>query len=195
MFLFPRLLVLIALAMAITAPAARAGQPAPRADAAAVEFFEKKVRPLLAGYCYNCHSANNNSQGGLRVDDRNGLLQGGNGGPAVVPGHPEKSLLIRSVRYTDENLKMPPNVRLSPEQVADLTKWIKDGAAWPEVRGPQSFGKYSAKYDKLRKEHWAWQPLRAAKEPHVRDASWPRSSIDCFILAGLEEQGLRPVRD
>src|SRR5207248_6727058 len=120
------LMISITLAGAVAVPAARAGQLAPRADAAAVEFFEKKVRPLLANYCYNCHSANTNSQGGLRVDDRNGLLQGGNGGPAVVPGHPEKSLLIRSVRYTDANLKMPPNVRLSSEQAADLTRWIKD---------------------------------------------------------------------
>ncbi|MBI1914771.1 MAG: PSD1 domain-containing protein [Planctomycetes bacterium] len=195
MLLIPRLMAPIALAVAVAAPAAGAGQAAARADATAVEFFEKKVRPLLAGYCYNCHSANNNSQGGLRVDDRNGLLQGGNGGPAVVPGHPEKSLLIRSVRSTDENLKMPPKVRLSPEQVADLTKWIKDGAAWPEVRVPQGFGKYSAKYDKLRKEHWAWQPLREGKVPPVRDASWPRTSIDRFILAGLEREGLRPVSD
>src|SRR5438067_5862928 len=176
MFLLPRLMAAIALALAVAAPAARAGQPTGPADAAAVDFFEKKVRPLLVGYCYNCHSANTNSQGGLRVDDRNGLLQGGNGGPAVVPGHPEKGLLIRSVRYSDENLKMPPKVRLSPEQVADLTRWIKDGAAWPEVRVPRTFGKYSAKYEKLRKEHWAWQPLREAKEPPVRDASWPRSA-------------------
>src|SRR5438105_2558457 len=110
MFFIPRLMAPFTLALAVAAPAAGAGQPASRADATAVEFFEKKVRPVLAGYCYNCHSANTNSQGGLRVDDRNGLLQGGNGGPAVVPGHPEKSLLIRSVRYTDANLKMPPKV-------------------------------------------------------------------------------------
>src|SRR5258708_1353413 len=128
MFLIPRLMAPIGLVLAISFPAARAGQPAPPAEAASVDFFEKKVRPLLAGYCFNCPSANTNSQGGLGVDDRNGLLQGGNGGPAVVPGHPEKSLLIRSIRSTDEKLKMPPKVRLSPEQVADLTKWIKDGA-------------------------------------------------------------------
>src|SRR6266436_9425848 len=98
-------------------PALLAAPPAPpRSGDAAIAFFEKKIRPLLAGNCYNCHSADTNSKGGLRVDDRNGLLQGGNGGPAVVPGHPDKSLLIRSVRYTDENLKMPPKVRLSPEQ-------------------------------------------------------------------------------
>src|SRR5438132_462715 len=136
MFCIPRLMAPIALALGFAAAAAKAGPPA---DAASLDFFEKKVRPVLVGYCYNCHSANTNSQGGLRVDDRNGLLQGGNGGPAVVPGHPEKGLLIRSVLYTDPNLKMPPKVRLSPQQVADLTRWIKDGAAWPEVRPPRGF--------------------------------------------------------
>jgi cytochrome c553 len=195
MFLIPRFVALLVLAVAVAAPVARAGQPEAPSRAAAVEFFEKKVRPILAGYCYNCHSATNNSQGGLRVDDRNGLLQGGVGGPAVVPGHPEKGLLLRSVRYIDPNLKMPPNVRLSPEQIADLTRWIKDGAAWPEVRPPRGFGKYSAKYEKLRKEHWAWQPLREAKTPPVIDASWPRTSVDRFVLAGLERARLRPVSD
>src|SRR5262245_24870532 len=194
MLFISRLTVSVALALAIAAPARGADQSAPRADAA-VEFFEEKVRPVLAANCYNCHSANTNSQGGLRVDDRNGLLRGGNGGPAVVPGHPEKSLMIRAVRDVNEDLKMPHKGRLSPEQVADLTKWIKDGAAWPAVRVPAGLGKYSAKYARLRKEHWAWQPLREVKEPPVRDASWPRTAIDRFILAGLEREGLRPVAD
>src|ERR1700722_2872102 len=68
-------------------------------DPAAIEFFEKKIRPLLVDNCYNCHSANTNAKGGLRVDDRNGLIQGGNTGPAVVPGKPEKSLLLQAVKH------------------------------------------------------------------------------------------------
>src|SRR5215218_1332232 len=103
-------------------------------EAALLAFFEKKVRPVLAENCYNCHSASTNAKGGLRVDDRNGLLQGGKSGPAVVPGHPEKSLLIQAVRQED-SLKMPPKTQLSAEQIADLTQWIKDGASWPEVKG------------------------------------------------------------
>jgi len=160
-----------------------------------VEFFEKKIRPLLAGNCYNCHSADTNSQGGLRVDDRNGLIQGGGRGPALVPGQPEKSLLIQAVRHTHKKLKMPPKKHLSDQQILDLTKWIKDGAAWPAVRVPASIGRPNAKYAKLRREHWAWQPIRAVTIPAVRDTSWPRTDIDRFILNRLEEKGLRPVGD
>jgi cytochrome c553 len=189
---FRRTLVLLPLVLA--APAAPAAQPA--ADrAAAVAFFETKVRPLLAAHCSNCHAAETNSKGGLRVDDRNGLLQGGNRGPAVVPGHPEKSLLLRAVRHAAPGPKMPPSKRLSDEQIAVLERWVKDGAAWPAVKLPASFGRPSAKYEKLRKEHWAWQPLRPATPPAVRDAGWPRSDIDRFVLARLDEKGLAPVAD
>src|SRR4029077_10362692 len=107
--------------LAIAVPPARSAQAD---DAAAIEFFEKKIRPLLANNCYNCHSANNNSMGGLRVDDRNGLIQGGGRGPAVVPGDPEKSRLIQAIRQTNDGLKMPPKKKLSDEEIADLTKWI-----------------------------------------------------------------------
>ena len=91
----------------------------PPPDQARVEFFERKVRPLLVDNCYNCHSASTNSKGGLRVDDRNGLIAGGAGGPAVVPGKPEESLLLKAVRHEDD-LKMPPKKHLSDEQIADL---------------------------------------------------------------------------
>src|SRR5205085_1885229 len=104
-------------------------------DEAALTFFERKIRPLLVDNCFNCHSANTNSKGGLRVDDRNGLVQGGGRGPAVVPGHPEASLLLQAVQQTGD-VKMPPKTRLNAEQIADLTKWIKDGAAWPKAKVP-----------------------------------------------------------
>src|SRR5436190_17128062 len=127
---------LAAVALALLASTPVLAQPAPRGDA--IEFFEKKIRPILASNCYNCHSANTNSKGGLRVDDRNGLLAGGNGGPAIVPGHPEKSRLLLAVRRTDAKLKMPPEKPLADEQIADLKKWIADGAAWPPVLLPAS---------------------------------------------------------
>jgi len=162
---------------------------------ARIEFFEKKVRPVLVNNCYTCHSASTNAKGGLRVDDRLGLLQGGSSGPAVVPGQPEKSLLIQAVRYTGETSKMPPKKQLSAEEIADLVQWVKDGAAWPQTAVPVTVGKPIARFDQLRKEHWAWQPLRDARTPVVKDASWARGDVDCFILAKLEEQGLSPVRD
>ena len=130
---------------------------------------------MLVDNCYNCHSANTNAKGGLRVDDRNGLLQGGDSGPAVVPGDPEKSLLIQAVRHADDDLKMPPKKQLTAEQIADLTQWIKDGAAWPAAGGRRRRGKPNPKYDKLRKEHWAWQPLRRRRRRRQSaTARWPR---------------------
>ena len=102
-----------------------------RAD---VEFFEKKIRPVLASNCYGCHSAQSRKpQGGLLLDSREGLLQGGGRGPAIVPGDPEKSLLIKAIRYTDEKLQMPPAGQLSPEQIADFEAWVKIGAPDPRV--------------------------------------------------------------
>ncbi len=123
------LVILAAVVLVAGEPGRRDG----RFDAESVAFFEKKVRPLLVNNCNNCHSASTNAKGGLRVDDRNGLIQGGNRGPAVVPGDPENSLLIQAVLHLDADLKMPPKKRLAAEEVAVLTKWITDGAAWTEV--------------------------------------------------------------
>ncbi|TXT24607.1 MAG: hypothetical protein FD138_3057, partial [Planctomycetota bacterium] len=169
-------------------------QSATPKDAAAIEFFEKKIRPLLADNCFNCHSANTNSRGGLRVDDRNGLLNGGDHGAAVVPGEPDKSLLIKAVRQTDK-LKMPPMKQLSEQQIADLTTWIQDGAVWPKVEFTLPKGDPHPEYERLRKEHWAWQPLQEVNAPAGRVADWARDDIDRFILAKLDEKQLAPVRD
>ena len=185
------LLALLAVALVAAAP----GGADRRFDAESVEFFEKKVRPLLVNNCNNCHSASTNSKGGLRVDDRNGLIQGGNRGPAVVPGDPGNSLLIQAVLQTDEELKMPPKKHLSGDEIAILTKWIEDGAAWPEVAAVAVLSKTNPKYDRQRKEHWAWQRLKETRPPDVRDASWPRCDVDRFVLAKLEETGLKPVQD
>jgi cytochrome c553 len=188
--------LVVAIAILATLPWLAWGQPTPRDDAARLEFFEKKVRPLLVSKCYNCHSANTNAKGGLRVDDRNGLLQGGGRGPAIVPGQPDQSLVMQAVRHTHKKLKMPLEEEpLSAEQVADLAQWIKDGAVWPKAEVPYSIDNPSQTYEKLRKSHWAWQPLRNAVVPKVSDAAWAYSDIDRFILAALEQKGLRPVGD
>ena len=194
---FPaRLRTPLAIALLGGLPAAVAGQT-PTPDAAKVEFFERKIRPLLVENCYNCHSANTNAKGGLRVDDRNGLIQGGGGGPAVVPGKPEESLLIQAIRQEDV-LKMPPKKTLSAEQVADLSKWIEDGAAWPEVPD----GDFAVSQSQTRstsvgcgRNTWAWQTLRYPNPPDVRNREWARDDIDRFLLATLEARGLTPGRD
>jgi cytochrome c553 len=165
------------------------------ADKVGVDFFEKKVRPILVENCYTCHSADTNAKGGLRVDDRNGLIQGGSSGPAIVLGDSENSLLIQAVRQSDENLKMPPKKKLSAEQIADLARWIEDGAAWPAAALPSALGKSSAKYEALRRNHWAWQPLRRSEAPRAQVESWGRDRLDRYILAKLDAAGLEPAGD
>ena len=161
-----------------------------------VDYFEKKVRPILVTHCSNCHSADTKPAGGLRVDDRNGLLVGGNNGPAIVPGSPEKSLLLKRSTQKEEKRRMPlEGKHLEPDQIAVLTQWIKDGAAWPSVRVPESLGKKRPEYEQLKKTHWAWQPLVNPPVPTVRDAQWPRDTVDQFLLSKLEEKGLKPVAD
>src|SRR5947207_250783 len=118
----------IALAVLLTASTAA------RADGqdAAVAFFEKQVRPLLAEHCHACHSAKaNKARGGLTLDSREALLKGGDTGPAVVPGRPEQSLLVTAVHGTRPDLQMPPKGKLRPAQVAVFEKWVRDGAVYP----------------------------------------------------------------
>ena len=184
---------LVFISLAVAAPAQ--GQSSAKDEATRIEFFEKKVRPVLVENCYNCHSANTNARGGLRVDDRNGLIQGGDRGPAVIPGQPDKSLLMQAIRHTHAQLKMPPKEHLSDEQIADVARWIQEGAAWPEVRHSLPVGKPNPQYDKLRREHWAWQPLRSSQPPEVSSSKWARDSIDHYILAKLDQQKLKPVED
>ncbi|QDU25976.1 Planctomycete cytochrome C [Anatilimnocola aggregata] len=160
---------------------------------AKVEFFEKKIRPILVSNCNSCHSAETNSRGGLRVDDLGGLLMGGASGAAIVPGNPGDSLLIQAVRY--EGLEMPPKKRLTDEQIADLTTWITDGAAWPKAEFSADLTKPNAKYEELRKSHWAWQPLTSTTPPSVVSQAWPRDELDRYVLAKLEESKLAPVAD
>src|SRR5262245_53140268 len=100
--------------------------PASGAEDSGVDYFEKKIRPLLTERCYECDSAEAKKlKGGLRLDFRDGVLKGGNSGPVIVPGKPEESLLIKAVRYTDEDLKMPPQHKLASEQIAELEQWVK----------------------------------------------------------------------
>ena len=195
MKIIPRWGVGLSFACLVLVQVTSSGQTPAPPDAARLEFFEKKIRPLLATNCYNCHSANTNSKGGLRVDDRNGLLTGGGRGPAIVPSEPDKSLLMQAVRHTHKAVKMPPEKHLAEAEIADLARWIKDGAVWPREELPAALGKYKEKYAKLRKEHWAFQPIRAVAAPTVKDAAWPRSDVDRFVLAGLEAKGLHPVKD
>src|SRR6184192_1159451 len=123
--------ILVVAAIALLANPLRAADAA-KASPEGIDYFEKHIRPILVDTCYKCHSAQSEKlKGGLYVDSPYGLRKGGKTGPAIVPGEPEKSLLIKAVRYGDEELQMPPKEQLSAAQVAALETWIKMGAPDP----------------------------------------------------------------
>lgn len=158
------------------------------------EFFEKRIRPILMDNCYKCHSpAGGKLKGGLNLSSREGLLKGGENGAAIIPGHPEQSKLIEAIHWTNKDLQMPPKTQLSEAAIADLEKWVQMGAPWAGGDLKGTVGPSLANYDKLRQTHWAWQPLRIVPAPAVKHAKWPTSDVDKFVLAKMEQNGLRPV--
>jgi mono/diheme cytochrome c family protein len=182
--------------------AAEARQGAPAA-AASPEFFETKVRPVLAANCYDCHSAE--QFGGLRVDSREALLKGGKSGPAIVPNDPDKSLLIRAVRQTG-TLKMPKGGTLKPDEVDALVEWVRAGAPWPAAAAAPVARSDAAPAPPIprpaskpyvitpeQRAFWSFQPIGKPSVPAVSHRDWPKGDIDRFILARLEKEGLAPV--
>jgi cytochrome c553 len=153
------------------------------------EFFEMRVRPLLANNCYGCHTGTH--MGGLQLDTREHVLKGGNSGPAIVPGDPAHSVLIQAVQYTHPRFKMPPTGKLKDTDIADLTAWIKAGADWG-TSGPAATSTYTITSEQ--RAFWSFQPVRRSAVPPVKDKRWIQSPIDKFILARLEAKGLRPAR-
>ena len=166
-----------------------------QAPATTPEFFENKVRPVLAQNCFGCHT--NSAMGGLRLDSADALLKGGKRGAAIVAGDPAKSLLITAINHADPNLKMPMGNKLKAEEIADLTAWVKGGAVWPKsVAAPVSAKVEAGKYvipPELR-QFWSYVPLKNPAPPAVKDEKWARTAIDRFVLARLEKEGLKPVR-
>ena len=162
-----------------------------------LEFFEKHIRPVLVERCYECHSAQAKKvKGKLLIDTKEGLLKGGETGPAVVPGNIEKSLLIQAIRYSHEDLQMPPKDALSKAQVASFAQWIKMGAPDPRVGGAAAVATTQAAptYDFAKaKVFWSFKPVKAAAVPTVRDAAWCLNDVDRFVLAKMESKGLTPV--
>ncbi|MCP4846711.1 MAG: DUF1553 domain-containing protein [Verrucomicrobiaceae bacterium] len=145
------------------------------------DFFESKVRPVLATHCFECHG--NKDKGGLKLDSRDAALKGGESGVVIVPGEPGKSSLIKAVQHVDEDLAMPPKKKLPPRVVADLVRWIRDGAVWPEG---EAVGFATGKITEKQRQHWAFQPLKVVKitEGHP---------VDELIQAKLNEQKLSQV--
>jgi mono/diheme cytochrome c family protein len=151
------------------------------------DFFERRIRPVLAANCLKCHGPNG-TKAGLRLDSREGLLKGSETGAVVTPGSPDESLLIEAVRRGGP-LKMPPKDALSHDTVADLETWVRMGLPWPEGRplADETGAKVA-----LREQGWAFQPVHDMAHPRVKDVRWPRTSIDSYVLAALEARGLTP---
>jgi hypothetical protein len=186
----PERLGCVVLGLFVLADSGRAQSPQ------VAEHFEKKVRPLLAARCLECHGADPKKvKGGLRLTSRAEILKGGDTGPAIASGDPAKSLLIRAVRYESDELRMPPKGRLADSQIADLEAWVNAGAVWPDVPVAQANPPTPGRpFTDEQKRFWAFQPMRAPPIPAVRDRDWVRSPVDAFVLAKLEENGLRPAR-
>ncbi len=163
-------------------------------DTAGVEFFEKKVRPVLVQQCFSCHSHTaKRSLGNLFLDSRQGMMQGGQGGSTLMPGDPAHSRLIDAIRYAQPDLQMPPKAKMPDTVVADLTAWVKMGAPWPkETAAPVAPNPAAVLAEKRKRQHWAWQPVRSVAPLAVKRKTWPRNPIDQFILAGLETRNLKP---
>jgi cytochrome c553 len=198
------LLAALPLALQIAAEARQAAAPA-APGAPSATLFETSVRPVLAANCYDCHGEER--MGGLRIDSREGLLKGGKSGPAIVPGDPEKSLLIQAVRQT-QALKMPKGGRLKPAEIDALTEWVKAGAIWPTLAPSPTATNASASASAAKpgaaapayvitpeqRAFWSFQPIHVAPVPAVSHALWPKTDIDRYVLARLERAGLAPVR-
>src|SRR3954469_22782449 len=155
------------------------------------DFFENKVRPIFAEHCYSCHSDKAEKlKGGLRLDSADGLQKGGASGPAVVPGQPDASLLIKAVRYSDPDLQMPPkNKKLSSDQIASLETWVKMGAPVPSA----SALAHKVDTATICAKHWAFQPVSEPKAPLVKNTRWVQTPVDNFVLASLEANKIKPA--
>jgi hypothetical protein len=161
-----------------------------------LEFFEKKIRPALAENCYACHSEKSKKlQGGLLLDSIEAMLKGGaSGQPAVVPGDVEKSLLIKAIRHTDAKLQMPMGGKLPDQTIKDFEAWVKMGAPAPRDSTTAASNQPAYNFGEAKK-FWSFQPIKDHKPPKVKNEAWIKSPIDRFILARLEEKGLKPVAD
>jgi len=157
-----------------------------------LEFFETKIRPVLVQHCYSCHSqeakANNKLKGGLLLDSRQGLLVGGDSGPALQPNHPNQSLIIAALRH--EEFEMPPSGKLAANVIDDFIVWVKRGAFDPR-NSDTTVNRPTIDFE-LGSQFWSFKKPTASKPPRTNKA-WAQTDIDKFIKARLEQQNLEPV--
>ncbi len=173
---------------------AMAQSMAPQA-AAQIDYFEKNVRPVFVKNCQMCHNAKARTSQ-LDLTSAAGFWAGGASGPIFSKEHPEDSRLLKAIGY-EESLKMPPMGKLKPEDIASITEWVKIGAPWPgtdQTNAVQSPAKPPLVFTAEQKSFWAFQPPKDPRPPPVKDTAWVRNAIDQFVLARLEEKGLKPAQ-
>jgi cytochrome c553 len=191
--------IILAATVFAVASLAVADVPSPDAasqpTAAQLEFFEKKVRPIFVAHCHKCHGTKK-QEGELRLDSRAGLLKGGESGPVVKPGEPQQSELIAAINYGADSFQMPPDGKLKPADIAALTAWVKMGAPWTKSKTVGPTQTKGNEFDFAgRAKHWSFQPVQRPGIPTVTNGGWARNPIDRFVLARLEQAGLRPARE
>ncbi|QDV25245.1 DUF1553 domain-containing protein [Aureliella helgolandensis] len=164
------------------------GLPAMAGELATAErdLFEQHVRPLLIANCIKCHDGHK-QEGGLNLTTLEGLLQGGDSGPAIAPGNPDESLLLEALRY--ESYEMPPSGQLEDALVDGIAVWVAAGADWPS--GVEL--KKVSTIDEEDRDWWCYQPVADPAVPEVDDQGWCRNEIDHFILQRLQQEGIRPA--
>lgn len=156
-------------------------------------FFEKKIRPVLVDNCYQCHSAEAKKlKANLLLDTRDGTRKGGDTGPALVAGDPDRSLMIKALKSKDESQRMPPKAPLPDSVIDDFVTWIKMGAPDPRSGDGKAIAKNEIDIEKGR-QFWAFQRPKKSTPPKIEDDRWSKNEVDQFIKAGLEEKGLKPV--
>jgi mono/diheme cytochrome c family protein len=176
--------------------AAFAGSPdTKKTDAQAAEFFEAKVRPILANKCFSCHG-DKVQQSGVRLDSLAAMMKGNSAGPSIVAGNPEKSPLIQVIHY-DGKVKMPPTGKLKPEEIAALTEWVKMGAPWPGEKVSEAAAQAAKNGDYVitdaQRKFWSFRPIAKQAVPAVTNKAWCKTPIDNFILTKLAKKGLTPA--
>ena len=159
-----------------------------------LEYFESKIRPLLAEKCYKCHSVDSNRiKGGFLIDSKPGLLKGGESGPAIIPGDARNSRLIQMVERHPDFEAMPPKSKLSQSEIASLITWIDRGAPDPRLEETVAANSQSDFNLEERKQWWSLQPVKKPPIPQIENQSWPTNEYDHFLLAKLEEKGWAPA--
>ncbi|MCH7990591.1 MAG: PSD1 domain-containing protein, partial [Planctomycetes bacterium] len=164
-------------------------------DKQSLEFFQKQVKPILQANCFSCHGGKKNVKGGLRLTSREGILKGGDSGPAVSEKDPDESLLLEAINYQD--YEMPPKGKLPQKQIEILTRWVKMKLPWPpgvDFGAKVEKRKGPPVVDEQAKRFWSFQPVKRPNIPAVKNKEWVKTPIDAFILARLDAAGLTPSK-